>query len=115
MGLPWYIPPTRASCVADTNMLVSKMPHVRNANPKICVTSLLCVTLPALYPMRARMGMSILCCGLPFPRIGYALLPRGGYSTQSWVSTVKLMKKAVAVNLYKRSSQAYIEEVVTLP
>ena len=32
----------------------------------------------------------------------------GGYSTQSWVSTVKLIKKAVAVNLHT-------EGVVTFP
>ena len=27
----------------------------------------------------------------------------GGYSTQSWVSTVKLMKKEIAVNLHGSS------------
>ena len=32
----------------------------------------------------------------------------GGYSTQSWVSTVKLIEKAVAVNLHT-------EGVVTFP
>ena len=34
--------------------------------------------------------------------------PGGGYSTQSWVSTVKLIEKAVLVNLHT-------EEAVTFP
>ena len=67
-----------------------------------------CVTSPWM-----KLDVTLVRSSLPrsspqWPSPPWAILGGGGYSTQSWVSTVKLIDKAVAVNLQT-------EGVVTFP